>query len=218
VHVSADYPVPDIPNIKKWFCERSIVGLSYIKFTIDRFCINNSNVKDYLYVALAGIIRKVSNADEVSPKPYVSTRYPKTPAEPLELFFKVEAMYREAIKEFSDATRNNGCQSIILSGNDARTVSTFHDVDLGVVFLVSSIFHPVHSPITAPTFFSFTVKAIGTFQQSWVVYNPYKILPEQLQSSRFCSQKLTKKHIHRLPVLKKDARNISTKRACSPAL
>ena len=129
---SADYPVPEIPNIKKWFCERSIVGLSYIKFTIDRLCINNSNVKDFLYVALAGIIRKVSNADEVSPKPYVSTRYPKTPAEPLELFFKVEAMYREAIKEFSDATRNNGCQSIILSGNDARTVSTMHDVDLGV--------------------------------------------------------------------------------------
>lgn len=129
---SMDYPVPDIPNIEKWFCGRSITGLSYIKYTIDRLCGENTNAKDYLYVALAGIIRKASNADEVSPKPYVSTRYPKTPAEPLELFFKVESMYRDAIKEFSDSTRANGCKSIILSGNDARTVSAIHSVDLGV--------------------------------------------------------------------------------------
>jgi DNA modification methylase len=129
---SGDYPVPEIPNIEKWFCEESILGLSYIKHTIDRLCKANPNVKDYLYVVLAAIIRKVSNADEVSPKPYVSTRYPKTPAVPLELFLKVETMYREAIKEFSDATRDNGCQSIILAGNDARAVSAIHDVDLGV--------------------------------------------------------------------------------------
>lgn len=127
-----DYPYPEIPNIDKWFCERSILGLSYIKYTIDRFCNENSNAKDYLYVALAAIIRKVSNADEVSPKPYVSTRYPKAPAEPLELFLRVESLYREAIKEFSEATKDNGCQSIILSENDARAISAVHSVDLGV--------------------------------------------------------------------------------------
>lgn len=126
------YQVPDIPNIEKWFCNTSIAGLSYIKYTIDRLCAKNTSVKDYLYVVLAGIIRKVSNADEVSPKPYVSTRYPKTPAEPLELFFKVESMYRSAIKEFSDTTRTNGCVSVILSENDARNVSTMHSIDLAV--------------------------------------------------------------------------------------
>lgn len=87
---SFQYPIPGIPNIEKWFCDKSILWLSFFKYTIDKLAANNQNVKDYLYVVLSGIIRKVSNADEVSPKPYISTKYPKTPADPSELFFKVE--------------------------------------------------------------------------------------------------------------------------------
>lgn len=87
---SFQYPIPGIPNIEKWFCDKSILWLSFFKYTIDKLAADNQNVKDYLYVVLSGIIRKVSNADEVSPKPYISTKYPKTPADPSELFFKVE--------------------------------------------------------------------------------------------------------------------------------
>ena len=89
--------VPKIQNIEKWFCETSIVQLSFIKWFIDKSCENNGRVKNYLYVVLAGIIRKCSNADEVSPKPYISTRYPKIPEIPMEIFFKYEEMYRKAI-------------------------------------------------------------------------------------------------------------------------
>lgn len=131
-NISDEYPIPNIPNIDKWFCKRAIRGLSYIKYTIDQICATNKNVKDYLYVVLAGIIRKASNADEVSPKPYVSTRYPKTPADPFELFFKFETLYRDAIREFSNATRDNCCASSILPSNDARIVYTNHPVDLGI--------------------------------------------------------------------------------------
>ena len=129
---SLQYPIPGIPNIEKWFCDKSILWLSFFKYTIDKLVADNQNVKDYLYVVLSGIIRKVSNADEVSPKPYISTKYPKTPADPSELFFKVEHMYREAIVGFSEAVAPLHCSSTILESNDARTIGAENTIDLAV--------------------------------------------------------------------------------------
>ena len=129
---SFQYPIPGIPNIEKWFCDKSILWLSFFKYTIDKLAADNQNVKDYLYVVLSGIIRKVSNADEVSPKPYISTKYPKTPADPSELFFKVENMYREAIIGFSEAVAPLHCNSTILESNNARTINAENTIDLAV--------------------------------------------------------------------------------------
>lgn len=126
------YPIPSIPNIEKWFCEKSILWLSFFKHTIDTLAADNQNIKDYLYVVLSGIIRKVSNADEVSPKPYISKKYPKKPADPSELFFKVEDMYREAIIGFSEIVAPQNCNSTILESNDARTIDSKKIVDLAV--------------------------------------------------------------------------------------
>ena len=83
-------------------------------------------------LSFSGIIRKVSNADEVSPKPYISTKYPKTPADPSELFFKVENMYREAIIGFSEAVAPLHCNSTILESNNARTINAENTIDLAV--------------------------------------------------------------------------------------
>lgn len=124
--------IPKIPNIEKWFCETSIEQLSFIKWFIDEQCDNNIKVKNYLYVVLAGIIRKSSNADEVSPKPYISTRYPKTPEVPMEIFFKYEDMYRKAIIEYSDVVSKFDTKSVILDSNDARIISAEKSVDAAV--------------------------------------------------------------------------------------
>ena len=110
--------VPEIPNIEKWFPEKSIFWLANYKHFIDEFCGANINARDYLYVVLAAIVRKVSYADEVSPKPYISTKYPKTPANPEEIFFKTEELYRPAIIEFSRAVSLFENDSVILSSND----------------------------------------------------------------------------------------------------
>lgn len=123
--------VPEIPNIEKWFSKDAICWLANYKHYIDLLCENNANVKDYLYVVLAAIVRKVSNADEVSPKPYISTKYPKTPAKANEVFFKTEEMYRPAIVEFSQTTINFDNKSIILSSNDARVIDV-ENIDLAV--------------------------------------------------------------------------------------
>lgn len=129
---SIQYPIPGIPNIEKWFCEKSILWLSFFKHIIDTLAADNQNIKDYLYVVLSGIIRKVSNADEVSPKPYISTKYPKKPADPSELFFRVEDMYREAIIGFSETVAPLNCNSIILESNDARIIDSKCLIDLAV--------------------------------------------------------------------------------------
>ena len=130
--VVANYPIPDIPNIRKWFCDESILGLSFLKYTIDEKCSNNHVIKNYLYVVLAAIIRKVSNAEEVSPKPYVSTRYPKIPSSPIEIFYKTELMYRDAICDFSKRTFGSDCKNIILDSNDARDISDNISIDLAI--------------------------------------------------------------------------------------
>ena len=127
-----DYPIPSVPTIDKWFCNASIKGLSYLKYEIDTHFDKADKIHKYLYVVLAGIIRKCSNADEVSPKPYISTRYPKIPANPLDLFFKVQAMYREAIIEFSSVAGKYRCKSTILESNDARTIENGQQIDLAV--------------------------------------------------------------------------------------
>ncbi len=126
------YDVPDISNIEKWFCENAIKWLSFFKSSIDELTVGNEKIHDYLYIVLAGIIRKASNADEVSPKPYISTRYPKTPGDPYELFFKTEALYRDAITGFSEDVSSLNCNSVILQSNDARTIDTSCSVDLAV--------------------------------------------------------------------------------------
>lgn len=127
-----DYMVPGIVNINKWFCEKSVLWLSFFKSTINELAAQNENVRCYLYIVLAAIIRKVSNADEVSPKPYVSTRYPKVPADPYELFFKTEALYREAIIGFSESVKDYNCHSIVLDSKDARDIKADIPFDLAV--------------------------------------------------------------------------------------
>ena len=126
------YDLPDIPSIDKWFCKKSQDGIAFLLSTIDDLACENEKIKDYLYVVVAGIIRKVSNADEVSPKPYISTRFPKVPAEPIELFFKTEGMYREAIIDFSQRVSEYNNSSIILNSKDARHIDTDRNVDLAV--------------------------------------------------------------------------------------
>ncbi len=127
-----DYRLPAIPSIDKWFCPQSQRGLCFLLKNIDHLSKNNQNIKDYLYIVVAGIIRKVSNADEVSPKPYISSRFPKTPADPIELFFKTESLYREAIIDFSQRVAPMNCNSIILDSKDARVIDTDKKIDLSV--------------------------------------------------------------------------------------
>ena len=129
---NAEYPRPQMQNLEKWFTEDAMTKLSFLKYQIDTLAKENRAIHDYLYVVLAAIIRKASNAENVSPKPYISTRYPKTPEDAVELFFKAEGLYRPAITEFSRAVAPLNVTSTILPANDARDIEADHPIDLAV--------------------------------------------------------------------------------------
>jgi DNA modification methylase len=112
--------IPEIPNIKKWFSNKSRNQLGKLKHEIDENTDKNSKYRKFLYLVLASIIRKVSNAEGQSPKPYVSTRFKKDKVDAIEAFFNNYEKFFERIKEFS-SNKNLGKSSII--GEDARSIN-----------------------------------------------------------------------------------------------
>ncbi|MFA7301842.1 MAG: DNA methyltransferase [Candidatus Shapirobacteria bacterium] len=112
--------IPDKELIKYWFSDSTINDLALIRFLIhDNFNkFKNTNVKNFLEIVLASIIRKVSKADDQSPKPYISTKIKKKHVVVFDEFFKKLVKYIYAIKDFSD--NQGGGVNII--GFDARKI------------------------------------------------------------------------------------------------
>ncbi|OCA97839.1 DNA methyltransferase [Clostridium beijerinckii] len=70
--------LPYINNLEHWFNENALRGLGYLYNKILAE-IDNEKVRDFLLISMAGIIKRVSNADDISPKPYVSNKVIKNP-------------------------------------------------------------------------------------------------------------------------------------------
>ena len=91
--------LPEINNLDHWFTNDAIVKLAGIKENIDK--VYDEDIRDFLNVCFVSIIKRVSNADDVSPKPYVSNKIIKTAPETLKEFTSVFNRYFEGIKELS---------------------------------------------------------------------------------------------------------------------
>lgn len=92
--------LPGINNLNHWFTEDAIVKLSGIKMNIDS--IDDKDIRDFFKVCFVSIIKRVSNADDVSPKPYVSNKVIKNPPETIKEFSSTFTKYFEGIKELSN--------------------------------------------------------------------------------------------------------------------
>jgi hypothetical protein len=108
---------PDLVDLKKWFPKINILKLSDIKANIECFKISNKNVYNFLLVCFASIIRKCSFADNVSPKPYISSRIKKIPHDPIKLFLNV---VERNLKVFEIKLSKINCK-VKFIGNDARS-------------------------------------------------------------------------------------------------
>lgn len=113
---------PDLHNTLHWFPENNILALSVIRDAIDIYYDENNdlNVKEFLLVTLASIIRKCSYADPISPKPYVSSKINKKPAIALILFNKTLHQNIQDIRPYS-GKKLGQCKVI---GDDARLLSS----------------------------------------------------------------------------------------------
>lgn len=105
---------PKLPNINHWFEKKIIKKLAKIKFAIDS--VESKKANEFLMIVLASVIRKSSLADEMSPKPYISTRFKKETIDPEDLFIKRANDYFRRIKEYSLLAKGD----VRYIGNDAR--------------------------------------------------------------------------------------------------
>lgn len=109
-----DFYRAKINNLNHWFDEDKIKKLGIIKNYIDN--IENHKVKDFMLICFASIIRNCSKADDSSPKPYVSSKYPKKAKEPINEFRNIFNNYIKKMNDFSN-NKNSNKISKIISGN-----------------------------------------------------------------------------------------------------
>lgn len=111
---------PDMELIGYWFSESVINDLAIIRLLIQKNYtqFGNKKVKDFLEIVLASIIRKVSKADNQSPKPYISTKIKKDHPVVFDEFYKNLLKYINSIKQYSEASK--ATSKII--GFDARNI------------------------------------------------------------------------------------------------
>lgn len=109
--------LPDLHNLTHWFPKQNISKLSSLLQEIYNMS-SNKKCYNFFLVCFASSIRKCSYADDVSPKPYVSTRITKKPLDVKEVFLKTVKTYTKNLEEFQSTKIG---ESIIIS-NDARNI------------------------------------------------------------------------------------------------
>lgn len=117
---------PKINNVEHWFNPISLSDLGHISYLISQ--IEDEDIKDFLQVCLASIIKKASNADDISPKPYVSNKVVKKIEPVSKLFETTVHKYLNDMREL-----NNVYIGKIQLAGDAKSIG-FNDsyADLAV--------------------------------------------------------------------------------------
>jgi DNA modification methylase len=96
---------PDINNLDLWFSAIVIDDLLKLKGLIHDFAAKFKHLEKFLLAALGDIIRAVSNAERQSLKPYISTRFKKTPGDVLTLYRKTLTRYLEGAEAAADVAQ-----------------------------------------------------------------------------------------------------------------
>lgn len=112
---------PDIKNLDHWFNIENKEKLSNIITNINNFDMLNQNVTNFFLTAFASIIRKSSNADQVSPKPYVSTKVKQAPKDANLLFLDT---VKKNLAVFLDSDFKPKSSAKII-GTDARKIQGY---------------------------------------------------------------------------------------------
>ena len=118
---------PEIANLEHWFSENTINELGRMKVYIDH--IIDEGVRDFIKLCMVSIIKKVSNADDTSPKPYVSNKIIKTPPTVEKEFSAVFRRYKQMMLELLRVEKMGNTD--IIPG-DALRFSMPHGIDLAI--------------------------------------------------------------------------------------
>ncbi|MDD4187162.1 MAG: DNA methyltransferase [Bacilli bacterium] len=127
VNSDINYIIPAIDNINHWFSEENTVTLAKLLYLIRE--ILNDSIRDFFLVVFVSIIKNCSNADNSSPKPYVSRKIIKIPVEPLLEFSKVYEKYYKSTEELSTVKKTG---TVELLEGDALSFKSQHNFDLAI--------------------------------------------------------------------------------------
>jgi len=114
---------PDIENLDHWFNKKNKKNLSNIITNINSLNTTNKNIINFFLTTFASIIRKSSNADQVSPKPYVSSKVKINPKDANLLFLET---VKKNLAVFSDQKLKSKFSSKII-GSDARKIRGYRN-------------------------------------------------------------------------------------------
>ncbi len=117
--------IPDMKNLEHWFPKESISELGRIVYSINE--IRDESVRDFFKVCVASIVKKVSYCDNVSPKPYVSTRIEKKPDSVSEA---LESIFENYFEKVSDLAKKDNLGKTIFTNGDACSSKTDFVCDL----------------------------------------------------------------------------------------
>ncbi|MBQ4073069.1 modification methylase [bacterium] len=119
--------IPKINNIDHWYNETNKIQLGKILHYIGN--IEKSNIKNFFLTCFVSIVKKTSNADDVSPKPYVSTKIKKKVNLAIDEFSSTYKRYFKEICNFSKLDIN---QYVDIIDGDALSFSINKLIDLAV--------------------------------------------------------------------------------------
>lgn len=119
--------IPKINNLEHWFNANNANTLGKLRTLINE--IQNKKAQSFLEIVFLSIIKSVSNADDTSPKPYVSKKIIKDPPDALERFKSTFVRYRIMLQEYADANPNN---IIKIAEGDALNTETNFTADLAI--------------------------------------------------------------------------------------
>ncbi|MHA1730460.1 MAG: DNA methyltransferase [Promethearchaeota archaeon] len=119
-------PTPNLPSITHWFPEKNTELLSRFRAEVKK--IEDENLRDFFWIVLARVLKRCSYADDQSPKPYVSSKYPKTPGDPVGELKKSFEFCLDAKTQFSQEVHDRLSQFRVfnsINSNHDETRFTF---------------------------------------------------------------------------------------------
>lgn len=116
----SEQTLPLIDNIHHWFDEDNLTELLILKSNINK--VKKKSIQNFLNICFISVIRKTSKADNVSPKPYVSSKISKKKVNPYIEFNKIIATYLKNNIELSNISSELGNVNILL--DDATKFKT----------------------------------------------------------------------------------------------
>ena len=105
--------IPLINNLEHWFQNDVIKQLGKMKNYIDS--INDSEIRDFFKLCMVSIVKRVSNADDASPKPYVSRKVIKIPPTVQKEFTSIFNRYKQMLIETNEIKKFGNTS--LLEGN-----------------------------------------------------------------------------------------------------